>query len=292
MAAVVKDSKRIHPDLPVQRKGYAFPDPNSLAGQRPEQLAKKLCTWLSLRPATCARAFVDAGLQPPVANGAVWRTVLEDPSTILHNRPVINPDTGKELRTSKVRGAIRELFGEVLLERLQRQAPEVVWHGRVLQVQQSKIVDLDFNVVREIIWELFEHNFRHELQALDMAAASSEWHDVESACVRQDAVRSVFGPDGKFIIWNHEFPRRNTGLQSESIHDRLPNLEQLRVLMRSWRDAPITIRDVPLLGLPKASAEGLEYQIVLFYCQTFYDFFGRPPVCPHRIPHHAQRAIT
>jgi hypothetical protein len=159
---------------------------------------------------------------------------------------------------------------------------EVFWHGRALQVEESRILNLDPNVVREIIWELFEHNFRYELQALDMAAAPSEWHD---ARLRQDAVRSVFGRDGKFIIWNDVLPSSNVGLQAESIHDRLSSLEQLRLLMKSWRGVPTAIRDVSLLDkVSKALFDEREYQIILFYCQTFFDFFGRPPVCPHRIP--------
>lgn len=292
MAAVVKDSKRIHPDLPIHEKGYAFPDPNSLAGLRAEQLAKKLCAWLRFRPAACAKAFVRAGLKPPVASGAVWRSLLDmDASTVLPAGPIVNPDTGKELKTSKVRGAIKELFRELLSERMQGEVTKVFWHGRTLHVQESKILDLDSDVVREIIWELFEHNFRYEIQALDMAAAPSEWRDTDSACFRRDAVRSIFGPDGKFIIWNDEFPRSNVGLQAERVPDRLSSLEQLRVLMTSWRDAPVTIRDVSMLDqVSRALLEDREYHIVLFYCQTFYDFFGRPPVCPHRIPYHAYRA--
>jgi hypothetical protein len=108
-----------------------------------------------------------------------------DASTVLPAGPVINPGTGKELKTSKVKGAIKELFGEVLFERMREHGAEVFWHGRALKVEEGKILDLDSDVVREIIWELFEHNFRYELQALDMAAAPSEWHD---ARLRQDAV--------------------------------------------------------------------------------------------------------
>jgi hypothetical protein len=64
--------------------------------------------------------------------------------------------------------------------------------------------------------------------------------------------------------------------------------------MCSWRDVPLNIRDVSVLDhatLTKASLEGLEYHIILFYCQTFYDFFGRPPVCPHRVPYGTQYAV-
>ena len=284
MAAVVKDATRIYPNLPLHEKGYAFPDPNSLAGLRPEQLAKKLCAWLRFRPAACANVFIEAGVKPSVASGAVWMSILDmDASTILPPGPVINPDTGKELKTSKVRGAIKELFGEVLLGRMREHGAEVFWHGRALQVEESKILNLHPDVVREMIWELFEHNFRYELQALDMAAAPSEWHD---AHLRQDAVRSVFGRDGKFIIWNDALPSSNVGLQAESISDRLSSLEQFRLLMKSWRDVPTAIRDVSLFDVvSKALFNEREYQIILFYCQTFYDFFGRPPVCPHRIPY-------
>jgi hypothetical protein len=45
---VDRDRKRIRPDLPNQEKGYAFPDPNSLAALPVAKQAQKLCAWLSL----------------------------------------------------------------------------------------------------------------------------------------------------------------------------------------------------------------------------------------------------
>lgn len=63
LRAVNRSRARIHLDLPVQDKGYAFPDPNSLTALPPDKQAQKLCAWLSLRGATCASVFTQAQVQ-------------------------------------------------------------------------------------------------------------------------------------------------------------------------------------------------------------------------------------
>jgi len=43
-----------------------------------------------------------------------------------------------------------------------------------------------------------------------------------------------------------------------------------------------------MAGMP-ADLEALEYEVALFYCQSFFDFFGHPPIMPHYIPLHASQ---
>ena len=292
LQAVNKDKARVHSDLPPSEKGYTFPDPNSLAGLTPDQYAKKLVAWLSLRPGTCSRAFVSAGHKPPTGLGAVWRSVLNIDSTTLipdNDSPYYRSDNGKEMKTSKVAAAIKQLFGQELLQTLQGGQKAVYWHDCEMPVEEDRIVNLDRNIVREIIWELFEHNFRFEVQALDMIAAPAEWNDGEASIKRLNMVCQAFGDgfSGKFVIWNDSFPRFNEGLRSPRPITRMRPLESLRKLMLAWPSAPASFScSTFLAGMPDA-LEALEYQVVLFYCQSFFDFFGRPPIVPHRIPVHA-----
>jgi len=86
--------------------------------------------------------------------------------------------------------------------------------GAHFRLKKAGSFNLDLNVVREIIWELFEHNFPVELQALDMAAAPSEWHD---ARLRQDVVRRSLVAMGSSLLerCTSQFER---GPPSKSIH--------------------------------------------------------------------------
>jgi hypothetical protein len=273
-----------------------FPDPNSLAGLNPIQQAKKIANWLAFRAGAYSKCFVLAGIKPPAAPAATWRMLLNvDANTIIPSEPVLN-NAGKETKTSKVKRVAREIFGEDMLANLKGGVEEVWWHETALQVQQHSIVDLDANIVREIIWELFKHSFRYELLLLDMVAARSLWHDENSyvgrpyaAVARHEEVRKVFGDDGKFAVWDDPFPTYNTGFQAEILDMRLHHLECLRKLMLAWPEVPSVLGYSFFLeeGRERYSPVVLERRVLVFYCQTFFDYFGRPPVVPHRIPLHA-----
>jgi hypothetical protein len=107
-------------DLPVQDKGYAFPDPNSLAALPPDKQAQKLCAWLSLRGATCAGVFTQAGRKPPTGSGAIWRVATDWNQIAMipdhPDYPAINND--KKSKAAKLRHAVKHLFGEKLLAKL------------------------------------------------------------------------------------------------------------------------------------------------------------------------------
>jgi hypothetical protein len=291
LRTVDRNRARIRLDLPVQDKGYAFPDPNSLAALPPDKQAQKLCAWLSLRGATCAGVFTQAGRKPPTGSGAIWRVATDWNQIAMipdhPDYPAINND--KKSKAAKLRHAVKHLFGEKLLAKLRGDVEIVEWHEVELQVRDHAIVDLDHKIVKEIIWELFEHNFRYEIVALDMAAAPSKWLDDESAVARKEKISMVFGLDGKFVIWSDPFPRRNTGLQANNISDRLPCLENLREVQNAWPNVPSNLRGASFshVSCSGKQIEDLERDVAKFYCQTFFDYFGRPPIVPHRIPHHA-----
>lgn len=287
LRAVDKDQNHIRPDLPQSEKGYAFPDPNSLVGHSPEVRAKKLCTWLGLRPAVCAQSFVDAGRKPPFAPAAVWRSVMTvNSKTVL---PACGSTAEKATKASKIKEAVQHLFGDELTARLQGGLAAVYWHETALQVQDDAIVALDKRVVQEIIWELFEHNFRFELLALDLIAAPQEWNDVERRVKRHGMIEIVCSAIDKGILnlWHESFPEHNFGLAAECYEDRVASLECLSELELSWPNAPTWTNQSFFTVFEERGLDGFasfELEVVLFYCQTFFDFFGRPPIVPHRLP--------
>lgn len=294
LKCVERDRKRIRPDLDRSQQGYMFPDPNSLAGLNPMQQAKKIANWLAVRAGAYNRCFKEAGIVPPVAPAATWRTLLNiDAQTSL--QPVLH-EKGNETKASKLRRAAQEIFGEELIASLKGGVEELWWHETALQVQQQSISNLDITVAREIIWELFEHNFRYELLLLDMVAARPHWIDSVdyggrplAAVIRREIIRMVFGDDGKFILWDEPFPTSNDGFQAETLNQRKDSLERLRKIMLDWPQAPSVLGHsfYPQPDCERYTPEVLERRIIAFYCQTFFDYFGRPPVVPHRIPLHA-----
>jgi hypothetical protein len=292
LQAVDRNPARIRPDLPVQDKGYAFPDPNSFATLPPAKQAQKICAWLSLHPATFARIFVQAGRKVPVGSGAVWRVATDfNQVGLINDNPAISND--KTTKAAKLRDTVRQLFGQELLARLRDDVEQVEWHEATLQVHDHTIVDLDASIVKEVIWELFKHNFRYEIVALDMAAAPSQWKDEESAVARRERIRQVFGRNGKFVIWSDPFPDVNTGLQSKVLEDKRFEIEQLRQLQISWPHMPPYMLSCAAYDCynnhspTKINLKELEEGVAKFYCQTFFDFFGRPPIVLHHMPLHA-----
>ena len=118
--------------------------------------------------------------------------------------------------TYKVATAIKQLFRQELLDTLQGGHKAVYWHDCEMPDKDDHIADLDHVIVREIIWELFEHNLCFEVRVLDMIAAPSQWDDTNASISHLkticQAIRDDF--DTKFVIWNDPFPHFNEGLQS------------------------------------------------------------------------------
>jgi hypothetical protein len=82
------------------------------------------------------------------------------------------------------------------------------------------------------------------------------------------------------------------GLAAPSWQDRLPFVENFRVLVSGWDgDVPEKLRGMMVLASAKngfkvsrRDVESVEKMVVSYYCQTFYDWFGRAAICPHRLP--------
>ncbi|KAH6866009.1 hypothetical protein BKA70DRAFT_1455010 [Coprinopsis sp. MPI-PUGE-AT-0042] len=144
-----------------------------------------------------------------------------------------------------------------------------------------------------VIWELYETNFRFELLFLDRTLASSKWPStrdhasVLAAAQRDLEVRSVFarGDDDEIAAGYtlSQIPTRDKGLASFSWQERSKSLTALLHLMKSWDGCPS-----PLLAFKPShgeqSAIDLERQVTQFYCQVFFDTFGRAAICPRRLP--------
>ncbi len=173
--------------------------------------------------------------------------------------------------------------------------------GQGVQVQlvpsSSSPDEQPFNLLRgrQLIWELWELNFRYELLALDrrvLCAAEVPMVPMEvttatgaindSNSDRQNAILAVFSGNSLIpLVEGGLLDNDGFGGKWEKRQERLHNL---RDLMRSW-SVPLPVKCKGLMG-PTETEGGLamEKALAMHYAQTFFDFFGRPPVLPRHKP--------
>ncbi|TEB36935.1 hypothetical protein FA13DRAFT_1787234 [Coprinellus micaceus] len=157
------------------------------------------------------------------------------------------------------------------------------------------------SITAEVIWELREDTWHLELMALDQALAPKHWPPADEDLVGssearhtrlqcESAIRRVLpARNGEELgeIFVTEIPNIDTGLVSYHWSNRHGYLLALQELMLSWHKCPewIVNADTARVELPSRKLERL---LVKYYCESFFDTFGRAPIVPCRLPHHAR----
>lgn len=144
------------------------------------------------------------------------------------------------------------------------------------------------NIIREILWELYELNFTHELLALDRRACQNLDLSHDSQLFeRQDLISKCF-PVGAFQ--HVSIPTRDCGLAADTPLERLPYVVHLVRVMQSWKGnvpAAFTLANRSPSDLSQDQGVELEVAATKYYCQQFFNYFNRAPQIPHRLfsPH-------
>ena len=265
-----------------QEKGqldlYLFPDPGLL---RP----KFYENWLLSRPAWVWRA---SQRQPPakLLSPAMWRECLF--YGLATGKSNLRPGTKEFEKVDQMANA----FGYRLDNSGNLTVPGaraypmsgtdggLKWKGN--SVAKKPDGSLDDQVVREMLWELYELSFRLELLALDKRMSRAE--TVDEVLDRQEKVNLCFagGHSKNFMLFPPEIPVANAGLASDSIEGRRPFVVALARLMTGWKvRIPNVIQQQD--NLSEDGVAALESTVAAFYCQTFYDVRERAPLTPHRL---------
>ncbi|KAJ7791865.1 hypothetical protein B0H13DRAFT_2394142 [Mycena leptocephala] len=127
---------------------------------------------------------------------------------------------------------------------------------------------------KEIIWEVAEMNFRFELLSLDRRASGLD---------RPDECRECF--PGRMLI-GVPIEASQRGFASTVLTKRHPYNVGLAKLMCAWPGAPSVVCEAGIeRAWPEAEMRELEKTVASFYCQQFYEYFGRAAVIPMRIEH-------
>lgn len=155
----------------------------------------------------------------------------------------------------------------------------MVWQGREYP---PGVLPPD-NIVREILWELYELNFIYELQSLDRRACHNlDLSDSTQLFDRQTKISQCF-PLGSFP--HVSIPSENTGLVDDDFDKRFRFVTGLVFVVNSWKgDKPSVLAGDPYdLQLSPNECREMEVIVTNYYCQQFFNYFGRAAQIPHRL---------
>ncbi|KAL0569155.1 hypothetical protein V5O48_012818 [Marasmius crinis-equi] len=205
--------------------GYALPDPNTIVSTTNESAKARLCspTFRPLKPREW-RSIVGMGAHPTKAH------------TLVGN---IHSNMADMLKTCLVSGGMEATFD---LENL-NDVP-VSWFGQ--QLDQHTMPPM--SIVQEIMWELFEINFRYELIALDWICYTTGVSKGEC----EDEVLNLFGHFRLSLIPEHLAWGRE-GFAHENINERRTGLLGLYTVMEGWNGSRVKM----LEDLGAGSGDGL-----------------------------------
>ncbi|KII82666.1 hypothetical protein PLICRDRAFT_181188 [Plicaturopsis crispa FD-325 SS-3] len=265
---------RLEPMRP-QNRMYRWPEPAIFVTT--SNKGRFLVNWLAARQAWLARLTTSASQSDAAATNQMWRDYLGT-----------KHDTGLREGTfaAKCRAQAEETFGMSMRE----EGPSIVYWQEA-ELLASRVEGFEGeeerHLMREVVWDACEHSFHFELRALDRVAAAEAWED--DPVGRDKMVAEIF--NGRYVV--DVIPPYNVGVIADDIADRIKSLEALRKVMKSWSRAP---REVTAFCLGETLAEDIakgqsetflyrvQVSMAQFYCQTFYNWFVRPPIIPHLVP--------
>lgn len=279
-----------------------FPDPGMLATFEPDKRLQAITLWLAIRPARASQILQPGYVLPSPLSAAGWRDFF----WIAH-RHRFNPAHGMSGVPPNEQGLLAKamrsatiMFGEADAARMDVNVPEVEFFGTTFAVRNGRAVAVDNRIIKRVLWELAELNWRYEVLALDRIAASAKWAEDDADIIRKGRILPVFKPSGSFTPASSLFPSENLFICQEDVVRQSDALEHLRRLMVDWRDCPVALTTPlpPVQWIPDAGMKAYAYSnqpeefmapvvagqrhtIKAFYCSSFFRFFGRPPVLPH-----------
>jgi hypothetical protein len=236
--------------------------------------------WLSQRQMWLSRVSRADSDTRPLSNQQ-WRDCLGG----------LREKSRASTRAGKRRAQVTQLLGDFAKESgLVKDTSEsqVFWKERLLVTVDTILPDR--KVVQEILWELYELNFRFEFLALDRRANNSPMANQQSELnSRQDDLMACFMPSksNDLTFFVTEIPERNGGLAADSWHERLAYLLAMHKVMTTWdgtKPEGFGLGNRGINSFTEKSVELLEEAIATFYTQSFFDYFGRAATVPHKLP--------
>lgn len=254
---------------------FAFPDPGLFVSPaKEEKKAKFIETWLRIRDAWIARLAHEGSLAMLSQH---WRDLL---ATDLSNLLGLS-DTKATKRRQQIHDILkpRSLSDPEVVPRSAVGEP-FVWQGCSYPPGCLPAED----VVRQILWELYELNFSQEFLSLDRRACNNlDLMDNGQLYKRQSLISKCFYSITLSYI---PLPNTNYGLAADTIRGRLPYLQHMVHVMIAWKGTKPTafhLADFSPQRITDQQAKELEEATTKYYCQQFFTYFGRAAQIPHRL---------
>ena len=253
----------------MQNSGhYVFPDPGLFI--HTATAGKYIDSWLQVHDAWFMRVPKESSL---ALSNQSWCMFLSNDNTV--------PRKGETKAACRLQEVLDILLQNPNIyprvEKWSSSMGPIVWQGREYP---SGVLPPE-NVVREILWELYEVNFIHELQPLDRRACHNlDLLNATQLFDRQIEVSQCF----HMSSFQHvPIPSENLGLADNDFDKRFQFVTGLAFIMNSWKgDKPaILAGDLFKLELSPEAAMELEKVVAKYYCQQFFNYFG----CAAQVPH-------
>lgn len=248
---------------------YTFPDPGLFIHST--TAVKYIESWLRVRDAW----FMRVAKEPSLAlSNQSWRTFLSIDNAVLGKG-----ETKALHRRQEVLGIIlpnSDMYPGV--ERRNDLMGPIAWRG---SEYPSGALPPE-NMVREILWELYEVNFIHELQSLDRRACRDlDLSDNAQLLDRQTKISQCFH---RSSFRHVSIPSENLGLADNNFDNRFRFITGLVYVMHSWKGdkPPVLANPFDSQLTPDACVE-TEKVVAQYYCQQFFNYFGRAAQVPHRL---------
>jgi hypothetical protein len=249
---------------------YTFPDPVLFVHDA--TAAKYIESWLRVRDIWFMRVTKEPSL---AMSNQAWRTFL----AIDFDAPK-NGETKAGRRRQESLHLLMpksDMYPEVTMR---SSLGPVVWQGK----EYNPGVLPSDDVVRQILWELSEVNFIHELVSLDRrASADLDISNTAQLLERQLKIARCFPPSSFRHV---PIPSANLGLAADAFEQRFGFIIALILVMESWRgDKPAAFK-IPVdkfRDYTQQAAMHVEKVVARYYCQQFFNYFGRAAQIPHRL---------
>ncbi|KAF7796222.1 hypothetical protein EIP86_007396 [Pleurotus ostreatoroseus] len=212
-----------------------------------------------------------------------WREYLN-----LSSITTVQIDQGKDKQRKATKQAITSMFEDVFGKNIMHCAVPDTFFDRSLEALTNTDAPIDnatlVDTIQLIAWELHEVGFRCELTELDLYLVPSGESDLVAEQERRQLIGAVFPAQRGLVL--QQLPAAPDGLASLEARARAPYLEALRQVLCRWPFVPDVLKDsIPFPSISSLVMFGeREQQLLLFYCQTFFEVCGRAPTIPRRFP--------
>ncbi|KAG7093139.1 hypothetical protein E1B28_009422 [Marasmius oreades] len=266
-----------------KNSGYAFPDPNMILFAPKEKRFRMLKSWTRFRAVLIFRHMMPASFTSGAWTSEQWRILLALSETYTSS-------TSNDGFMAKQRQSVYHLLSECFkFHKLKLNLDNVnthvfSWRNREVPVRYLN----DDEVVKEIVWELFELNFRIEFQALHRRLCVTERQPSRNSIGAKsfEGIYSCFY-DSKNVNnpTQVDFDGASKGLAAINLEDRNPYMLPFCRVLVQWPGGDIgteLLKNCTVESdLMQSQLAKLENWAVPFYCQSFYSMYGRPPIIPH-----------